>query len=135
MRLHHIGVVVSSIETHARQYAEQLRFTRATDIIEDPIQRVRVQFWAAPDGALIELIEPTGPDSPANRSLAKGGGLNHLAFEVSDVAASVREAVAAGAACTCEPVPAAAYGGRPIGFVFYRHIGLVEFVERRVHGR
>jgi hypothetical protein len=27
-------------------------------------------------------------------------------------------------------VPAVAYGGRLIAFVFYRHIGLVEFVER-----
>ena len=130
MTLHHVGVVVDDIERHGRCYAQALGMSAQNGIIEDSAQRVRVQFWGAPGYVAVELIQPTTPNSPAHRALSKGGGLNHLGFEVDDIVQSVEKAVADGAVCTCEPVPAAAFGGRRIAFVFYRRVGLVEFIER-----
>jgi methylmalonyl-CoA/ethylmalonyl-CoA epimerase len=129
MKLHHVGIVVEDLDRHGEQYARMLGFVPQTAPIVDPLQKVKVQFWSAADQATIELIQPLAPDSPAYKSLAKGGGLNHLGFEVDDVSASVSAAVANGAICTCPAVPATGFGGRQVAFVFYRHIGLVEFVE------
>jgi methylmalonyl-CoA/ethylmalonyl-CoA epimerase len=130
MTLHHVGVVVDDIERHSRCYAQALEMLPRTGIIEDSVQKVRVQFWGAPGQVAVELIQPTTPDSPAHRALSKGGGLNHLGFHVGDIVECVAKAVADGAVCTCEPVRAAAFGGRRIAFVFYRHMGLIEFIER-----
>lgn len=77
-RLHHVGVVVPSIEAIGNLFGPtSLRFS-------DPVQKVRVRFVGSPERGLIELIEPTADDSPISAFLAKGGGLHHTAFEVDD---------------------------------------------------
>jgi methylmalonyl-CoA epimerase len=46
----------------------------------------------------IELLEPTGEDTPVGRFLARRGpGMHHVALEVDDVAATLRELESAGA--------------------------------------
>jgi len=129
MRLHHIGIVVDDIERHGAHYAEQLELQPLSPIVTDPVQRVRVQFWGDGRGVSLELIQPLGEDSPVRRFLEKGGGLNHLCFEVEDIAGAVEYARTKGAICVVDPVPAMAFSGRRIAFLFFRYIGLVEFVE------
>ena len=76
-RLHHVGVVVASVDAVGDALGPTiLRF-------HDKTQRVRVRFVGTERG-LIELIEPAADDSPVSATLAKGGGLHHLAFEVDD---------------------------------------------------
>lgn len=129
MRLHHVGVVVEAIETHSQHYRE-LGLRPLTDVVTDPIQKVKVQFWGN-DGpaSSVELIEPLGEESPVRGFLEKGGGLNHLCFEVADLEAARKNAEVKGGICVCAPVPAAAFGGRRITFFFFRGVGLIEFVE------
>jgi methylmalonyl-CoA/ethylmalonyl-CoA epimerase len=86
----HIGVAVTSI-------AEQMAFYR--DILgleyegEETVadQKLRVAFFRC--GAVrIELLEPTEPDSPVARFIAKRGqGLHHLALSVEDLPARIAE--------------------------------------------
>ena len=46
----------------------------------------------------VELMRPLGPDTPVGRFLAKRGpGMHHVAYEVSDLAASLTELAGAGA--------------------------------------
>jgi methylmalonyl-CoA/ethylmalonyl-CoA epimerase len=132
MRLHHVGVVVDDIRAHAARYAEYFGMQPLSETVADPEQNVKVQFLGqagASGAAAIELIEPLPGDSPVRQSLQKGGGLSHLCFEVPDVPAAVEDAEARGAICVRRAVAAAAFEGRPIAFVFFRKIGLVEFVE------
>ena len=130
MKLHHVGVVVESIERLAPRYSEFLGLTAVSGVVTDETQKVNVQFLAEKDGETsVELIEPLPGASPVRRALEKGGGLNHLCFEVPDVAQAVREAESKGAICVRTPVAAAAFEGRPIAFVFFRGVGLIEFVE------
>lgn len=131
MKLHHIGVIVDNIEKHGGRYAETAGFGPQGPVLYDPAQKVMVQFWGAVGQTPLELILPVGPDSPSYRALQKGGGLNHLAFEVDDLDRRVTDAVSKGAICTCAPVPAVAFGGRRVAFVFQRDIGLLEFLEAR----
>ncbi len=131
MTLHHVGIVVDSIETHAKRYEESFGMKPLTGVILDPIQKVNVQFLGDGAGgrASVELIEPLPGDSPVRRALEKGGGLNHLCYEVPDIDAAVCQAQAQRALCVRTPVPATAFDGRRIAFMFYRGMGLIEFVE------
>jgi methylmalonyl-CoA/ethylmalonyl-CoA epimerase len=129
MRLHHVGIVVENIARHARLYSEHFGMQPLSEVVPDSTQRVEVQFLGEPAQVSLELIQPLGEDSPVRRALEKGGGYNHLCFEVDDICESVRQAEAKGAICVRQPVPAAAFGGRRIAFLFFREIGLIEFVE------
>jgi hypothetical protein len=50
---------------------------------------------------------------------------------VTDIVGSVKQAEADGAICVRAPVAATAFDGRRIAFVFFRGIGLIEYVEAR----
>jgi methylmalonyl-CoA/ethylmalonyl-CoA epimerase len=128
VKLHHIGIEVGNIERQAPRCAAQFGWRQVSAIVHDPIQRANVQFWT--DGSMsYEFIQPAGKDSPIRSALKSGGGLAHLCFEVGDIQAAVREAEAQGAIIVCAPVPAVAFDQRPIAFLFFRGLGLVEFVE------
>lgn len=130
MKFHHLGIVVESIHLSAAQYQQFFGLEPISGVVTDAVQGVNVQFLAAEGGATsIELIEPLPGESPVRGALRKGGGLNHVCFEVTDIEKSVRQADSEGVICVCPPVPAAAFEGRRIAFLFYRGIGLVEFVE------
>ena len=130
MKLHHVGIVVESIERQARRYADFLGLAPVSAVVMDATQKVNVQFLAEKAGETsVELIEPLPGESPVRRALEKGGGLNHLCFEVTDIEEAVRRAEGNGALCVRAPVPAAAFEGRRIAFVFFRGMGLIEFVE------
>jgi methylmalonyl-CoA/ethylmalonyl-CoA epimerase len=130
MKFHHVGIVVESIERSAVLYQRFFALQPVSAVVTDTTQRVKVQFLATEAGATqVELIEPLSGESPARRALEKGGGLNHLCFEVPDITTFVRQAEAEGVVCVCPPVPAAAFGGRRVAFLVYRGAGLIEFLE------
>lgn len=128
--LNHIGIVVADIASSREMYGNLLGLAPISEVFEDPLQDVKVQFLGFPHKTSVELIEPLSEKSPARLALEKGGGLNHLCLEVDDLDDSLRRALASGAICTRRPVPAVAFGGRRIAFVFHRKAGLIEFVER-----
>lgn len=136
MRMHHIGVVVAQIEGEGRIAMQQLGLHPLTEVIADSVQRVKVQFWGRETHATtVELIEPYGDGSPVARALEKGGGLNHICYEVDDLEVARAEIIARGAVCVVAPVPAAAFGGRLIAFFFLRTLGLVEYVQAPLNSR
>lgn len=119
-RLHHVGIAVPSISAACP----------ACQSIEDTRQRVRVAF-ATVHGAPIELIEPAADDSPVLESLRKGNRLVHLCFEVDSHADALAASRPFGFRAISTPVPAPAFGGAPILWVFHQVYGLVELIERR----
>jgi methylmalonyl-CoA/ethylmalonyl-CoA epimerase len=129
VKLHHVGIVVGNIERQAQRCAAQFGLRAASAIIHDPIQRSNVQFWTDGGTVSFEFIQPAAEDSPVRRALENGGGLAHLCFEVPDIEAAVRDAENQGAIVVCAPVPAVAFDHRPIAFLLFRGMGLVEFVQ------
>jgi len=130
VKFHHVGIVVESIKESAARYSQFFGLQPVSPVVIDERQGVNVQFLASEaDATCVELIEPLPGKSPARGALEKGGGLNHLCFEVADIAGFVRHAESEGVVCVCLPVPAAAFGGRRIAFLYYREIGLIEFLE------
>ena len=129
MTIDHIGIVVGSLEGAAEYYTQQFGLRPIGARILDPLQDVEIQFLEDDGGARVELIRPLSAESPAARALAQGGGLNHICYRVPDLDASVRALVANDAKLVREALPAVAFGGRRVAFLYTRQRELVEFVE------
>lgn len=130
MKLDHVGIVVANIEESGLAYAAALGMQPAGPPVVDTVQRVRVQFWSlSGDTGRVELIAPHTEDSPVAQFAKKGGGFAHLCFAVPDIEQTVDVARQRGAIVIQAPVPAEAFGKRRIAFVFYRNVGVVEYVE------
>jgi methylmalonyl-CoA epimerase len=93
--LSHIGLAVrdldAAIDLYQRVFGLELihRWEAEADGMEAASLRV---------GELeIELMQPTGPDTPVGRFLERRGeGVHHMAYRVDDVASALEEARAAG---------------------------------------
>jgi len=131
-RLHHVGIVVSKLELVLQQYAGAFKIQDTTLPFEDTTQRVRVAFVRVDEDTWIEFIEPAAADSPVTQFLARTrGGYHHVAYEVADIEAAVREFEEAHAVVVCRPV--VGFEGRRVAFLFpsLQPNLLTEFVEHR----
>jgi len=131
-RLHHVGFVVSDIQAEARGFAGTIDGAWDEKIFHDSLQKVKVSFLrtACPQDAQIELVEPAGQDSPVLNFLKKGGGLHHLCYEVSDLAAHLAKIRNKGAIVVKPPLPAIAFEQRRIAWVLTKQKLLLEFLEK-----
>lgn len=131
LKLHHVGFVVPSIEDVAKSFARSLGATWDEQIFSDPLQKVRVTFFAGRHSTdpLIELVEPEGPESPVSRFLKGGGGLHHLCYEVKDLDSYLGCSRSLGIILLRAPVPAVAFGGRRIAWGVNKTRLLMEFLE------
>ena len=104
--LDHIGIAVESIDERIGFY-EALGL-ELEEYDEVPEQGVRVAFLPVGDSRL-ELLEPTGPDTPIARHLERRGpGLHHVCLRVPDIrAAMVRLADQGHTLLSQEPQPGA----------------------------
>jgi len=85
-RLDHIGIAVKSLD--AAKIYEALGLTiEHIETVET--QGVRTAFLAAGD-AMIELLEPSGPQSAVAKFIEKRGeGIHHICFRVDDIEAQL----------------------------------------------
>lgn len=103
--LDHIGIAVRSLD--AAKIYEDLGLT--VDRVEIvATQGVKTAFLPVGD-ARLELLEPTGPDSPVAKYIEKRGeGIHHLCFRVEDIEAELEALKAKGYRLVNEaPVPGA----------------------------
>jgi methylmalonyl-CoA/ethylmalonyl-CoA epimerase len=61
---------------------------------------------------------------------AKGGGLHHVCYVVENLERALADARALGAIVTRQPMPAVAFGGRRIAWIYTRNRLLIEYLER-----
>ena len=122
----HVAIAVPSIEETGPIY-ELITGNPCSAVEPLEAQGVRVAFVGA-----LELLEPTAPDTPVGRFLARRGpGLHHVAFRTSDLGAEVSRLKGLGfELIDREPRPGA--GGHRVAFLHPRSTGqvLVELVER-----
>jgi methylmalonyl-CoA/ethylmalonyl-CoA epimerase len=84
-RIHHVAVVVRSIEASLALYRDLLGLPLET-IMEIPSDRVRIAFLGVGESK-VELVEPTDDTTGVARFLAsKGEGFHHLCLEVANLA-------------------------------------------------
>jgi methylmalonyl-CoA/ethylmalonyl-CoA epimerase len=87
-RIDHVGVAVEDMEASLELWRDQFEL----DVVHREImqeQGAEMLLLAVGEGH-IELIAPLAPDTPVGKFLAKRGpGLHHLAFQVSDIDATL----------------------------------------------
>ena len=90
LAVHHVGVAVPSIDDALTFYRDKLGLA-LKDQMELSDRQLKVAFVEA-ENVLIELLEPTDPDTPVARFLERRGpGLHHLCFGTPDIAQHLRE--------------------------------------------
>ena len=134
-KLRHVGVAVPSLGPATETLSTLFGYRVISGPFDDPIQKVSVNFLTRSDADAteIELIAPLTEDSPITSMLAKsGGGAYHLCFETSNIEEALVHAKNNGCMIVSPPVPAVAFGGRRIAWIYTRSRQLFELVEAEV---
>lgn len=121
----HVAVAVASLEEAVSVY-ERVTGSHGSAVEELPSQGVRVAFVGS-----VELLEPTGPDTPVGRFLARNGpGLHHIAYRTGDLVAELDRLRAAGFELI-DHTPRIGARGHRVAFLHPRSTGkvLIELVE------
>jgi methylmalonyl-CoA/ethylmalonyl-CoA epimerase len=89
-KIDHIAIAVQNLQEEIARYRDVLGLEfLGTEVV--PEQKVTVAFFRVGD-VHIELLEPLSPESPISAFIEKkGGGLHHLALEVDDIQATIRQ--------------------------------------------
>ena len=129
---HHFGFVVANIQDMVDGFAKSMAMAWDGEIIHDPNQLVRVAFLRSDNAAdpLIELVEPWGEGSPVLSFLKRGGGLHHVCYLVDSLEKQLEDCRARSSLVVRPPLPAAAFNGRRIAWVYTKQRLLVEYLER-----
>ena len=134
--IHHVAVVVRSIDDALPRYQRLLGWQPEGDPFEFPLQAVRLCFLSSgTGGALIELVQPLDAESGVARFLASHGeGVHHVCLVSSDLPADL-QALAAADAELIDREPRSGAHGR-VAFIHPRTLNgvlweLVEQLERQ----
>jgi methylmalonyl-CoA epimerase len=94
--IHHLGVAVADLDeaiaTWGRLFGARVEYRDA--LAEQGVDAVALLVGES----RIELLAPTGEDTPVGRFLARRGpGMHHIALEAHDIEEATRDLAAAGA--------------------------------------
>ena len=127
--VHHVGIAVVDLDESIELYRAALgaELVHRARNEKDGIEAAFLRTGAGE----VELMSATTPDSPVGKFLAKRGpGLHHVAYGVSDIAAALSHARAAGLELI-DAAPRMGMHGSLIAFVHPKSMGgvLTELVE------
>ena len=130
LRFKHLGVAVPDLGKALPVYQDILGYRLTSGPFEDPIQKVSVCFVAPlGEGPELELISALTPDSPVRKILSGGGGAYHLCYEATHFDDAMAELSGKGCVIVSDPVPAVAFDGRRIVWLYTPTRQLLELVE------
>ena len=129
MKIDHIGIATRGIEESLAFWRDALGLeVKHTETVEE--QGVRVAMLPIGEPR-VELLEPTGPETPVGKFLEKRGpGIHHVAVRVADIRAALARLKAEGARLIDEE-PRVGAGGCLVAFVHPAASGgvLLELVQ------
>jgi len=130
-KVSHVAIAVPNVAEAAKFYEEKLglRLVGREDVAGS---KVTVGFIPVGE-TRIELVQPVSSDSPISKFLeTRGPGLQHICFEVDDVAGELRRLDAAGVRLI-DKVPHPGAHGTMVGFIHPSATGgvLVELSEQK----
>ena len=128
-KIYHLGYAVENIQAATRFYEEHfgVRVAEPEEVEEQGIVATMFEVGES----MIELVQPTRPDSPVGKFLEKRGeGFHHVAFQVANLEATLSELKENGVELIDEE-PRIGAGGTRMAFLHPRgaHGVLTELVE------
>ena len=128
LTFHHIGIACRDIGK-TREFYVNMGYVPA-DVVDDPLQHVKVCFLDKEGAPRIELLEPLDEQSPVLRTLESSGvSPYHICYQVSDIEEAIAGLRRQRFLLVNGPVPARALDDRRIAFLYQKHTGLIELVE------
>jgi methylmalonyl-CoA/ethylmalonyl-CoA epimerase len=122
--------VVPDIRLAAPVYVRRFGYRAESDIIHDPTQTAYVQFFRLPEDSLyLELVAPDGENSKLTGAVKRGGGLNHLCYLTDDIRQACNDLRAEQMVPIHPPVPAVAFPGGRIAWMFGEDRTPVELLQ------
>jgi methylmalonyl-CoA/ethylmalonyl-CoA epimerase len=86
-RIHHVAILVRSIDDSLVYYRDQLQFAVVSD---DDLPQVGARLvMLDAGGVLLQLVQPTGENYLKEDLERKGEGLHHLCFAVPEMEAAI----------------------------------------------
>ena len=129
--LHHVAIATSDLAASRELYVELLGM-RPAQAEPELVATQGVNVFVVHAGTQrVELVEPTGPQTPVAKFIAKRGpGIHHLAWEVADLEAALVALKQQGVRLIHESPQAGAHGTR-IAFLHPAATGgvLMELVQ------
>lgn len=130
MKFNHIGVFVSTIDSGRKHLESILHIASWTDSIEDPIQKVIVQFGLDKSGIQYEIIAPLGEGNPVQPLLLQSKNiLNHVAYNVENIDIEIKRLQGERCILISGPSPAVAFNNNKIAFLYTPLRFIVELIE------
>ena len=129
LKISHIGIASPTLQ-EAMERLERLFGIKHDHIEEVADQKVRTAFYPIGESTL-EYLESTDPEGAVGKFLEKKGpGIHHLAFEVDDVDAAVKELLDKGVQMIDKTPRSGAHGNR-IAFIHPKETGgvLIEICQ------
>lgn len=126
---HHTGYVVSNLDDALAQWCLVTGATveRASTLVS--AHRVRVCFLRISDGR-IELVQPAADDAATGSRTREPSAPDHVCYLCDDLDERIKRAREQGGLVVRPPVRSEAFDGRRMSFVYYRGVGLIEWVEK-----
>jgi methylmalonyl-CoA/ethylmalonyl-CoA epimerase len=127
-RIHHVAVIVRSIEDAVPLYRDRLGLAVET-ILDIESDRVRIAFLGVGESK-VELVQPTDDTTGVARFLeSKGEGFHHVCFEVADLGKELARLASEGVELIDSAPRRGAEG--PVAFIHPRsgHGVLIELIE------
>ncbi|MDR3670128.1 MAG: methylmalonyl-CoA epimerase [Holophaga sp.] len=133
LRINHLGIASPTLD-EAMARMGKLFGMEVEHVEEVASQKVKTAFFPVGPSTL-EYLEPTQPDSPVAKFMEKKGpGIHHVAFEVDDVDAAVKELLGKGIRMIDKEPRPGAHGSR-IAFIHPAETGgmLIELCTTPTH--
>ncbi len=130
LKIDHLGIAVNSIDAGKQFWTDVLGLPfEGSEIVEE--QKVNTGFFPVGESE-VELLVSTAPDGPIAKFIEKKGqGIQHVAFRVDDIVASLAELKEKGVRLIDE-TPRRGAGGAKIAFLHPKATNgvLVELCQR-----
>lgn len=129
MDIHHIGYIVKNIEKSVDKFY-QLGYVAEGETVYDEFRDIDILFMKNGDYR-IELVSPKSEKSVVYDTLKRyGNSTYHICYYSDDIEKSIEEYCSNGYIVANELKEAPAINGKRVAFLFSRHVGLIELVER-----
>lgn len=126
MKLHHIGLVVESIN----RFEENMIYEEKTTEIFDPLQHATLALYKNFGDSHIELIEPLSEKALTWNFLKTKTGppVHHFCYEIEDLATMTRIREKLRLIPVLDPIPAKLFRDKHVAFYYTRNKMIVEFL-------
>jgi methylmalonyl-CoA/ethylmalonyl-CoA epimerase len=129
LQFHHIGYAVRDIHVTTEYYIKAGWIM--SEIYHDIIQDARIAILSKNTFPLIELVAPVNENSPVIKTLDKMGVTPyHVCYETNDIEQSVTSLRKQHFLMLFKPVEAIAFEKRKICYLYNKHVGLIELLNK-----